>query len=84
MFHASLLSLYHKMTIHGPNYHEPFPDVINGEKEWEVKEIVGSRKFGHWKKLQYQVQWKGYSTAHNFWEPVEGIHAPELIQDFER
>jgi len=47
VFHASLLSPYHETTTHGPNYHEPPPDVINGEKEWEVKEIVGSRHHGH-------------------------------------
>ena len=84
MFHASLLSPYHKTPTHGPNYHKPPPDVINGEREWEVKEIVGSRRYGRWKKLQYLVRWKGYSAAHNSWEPEEGIHAPNLIWDFKR
>src|SRR6266566_9536378 len=84
VFHASLLSPYYETTMYGPNYHESPPDVINGEKEWEVEEIVGSRRFGRWKKLQYQVQWKGYSTAHNSWEPAEGIHAPRLIREFKK
>ncbi len=84
VFHASLLSPYHETTTHGPNYHEPPPDVINGEKEWEVKEIMGSRHHGCWKKLQYLVRWEGYSTAHDSWEPAEGIHAPDLIQNFEK
>ena len=79
VFHASLLSPYHETTIHGPNYHEPPPDVIDGEKEWEVKEIVGSRHYGRWKKLQYLIRWEGYSAAHDSWEPAEGIHAPGLI-----
>ena len=81
VFHASLLLPYHETTIHGPNYHKPPPDIIDGEKEWEVKEIVGSRRFGCWKKLQYQVRWKGYSAAYNSWEPAEGIHTPTLIQE---
>ena len=55
MFHTSLLSPYHEMPTHRPNYHKPPPDVINGEKEWEVKEIVGSRHYGQWKKLQYLI-----------------------------
>jgi len=42
-------------VIHRPNYHKPPPDIIDREKEWEIEEIVGSRRFGHWKKLQYQV-----------------------------
>src|SRR6266699_5075660 len=45
---------------------------------------MGLRRFGHWKKLQYQVQWKGYSAAYNSWEPAEGIHAPILIREFEK
>ena len=84
VFHASLLSPYHETTTHGPNYHEPPPDVINGEKEWEVKEIMGSRHHGCWKKLQYLVRWEGYSAAHDSWEPAEGIHALDLIQNFEK
>ena len=83
VFHTSLLSPYHETTIHGPNYHEPPPDVIDGEREWEVKEIVGSRRYGWWKKLQYLIRWEGYSAAHDSWEPAEGIHAPGLIRDFE-
>src|SRR6266566_6611090 len=75
---------YSKTTMHGPNYHEPPPDVINGEKEWEVKEIVGSRRYGRWKKLQYLIRWEGYSAVHDSWEPAEGIRAPDLIRDFER
>src|SRR6266567_477029 len=84
VFHASLLSPYHETTTHGPNYHEPPPDVIDGEKEWEVEEIMGSRRYRHWKKLQYLIRWEGYSTAHDSWEPAEGIHAPNLVRNFER
>ncbi len=79
MFHTSLLLPYHKTMMHRPNYHEPPLDVIDREKEWEVEEIVGSRRFRCWKKLQYQVRWKDYPAAHNSWELAEGIHAPELI-----
>jgi len=84
MFHTSLLSPYHEMPTHRPNYHKPPPDVINGEKEWEVKEIVGSRRYGRWKKLQYLIRCEGYSAAHNSWEPAEGIHTLNLIRDFEK
>ena len=31
IFHASLLTPYHKTPIHGPNYPEPPPEIINGE-----------------------------------------------------
>jgi hypothetical protein len=82
MFHMSLLTLYHETTIHEPNYVEPPTDVIDGEQEWEVEEIIGSRRFGRRKELQYHIQWKGYSPAHNTWEPANNVHAPELVQEF--
>ena len=69
--------------MHGPNFHNPPPDIIDGEPEWEVKEIMGLRKFERKKKLQYHVQWKGYSTFHNFWKPAKSVYAPELIKSFE-
>jgi hypothetical protein len=56
VFHALLLSPYHEMAIHRPNYHDPSPDVINGEPEWEVEKIIGMRRFRRKKKLQYCVQ----------------------------
>jgi hypothetical protein len=28
------------------------------------------------------MQWKGYSKAHNRWEPEGNMHAPELIKEF--
>jgi len=46
VFHAALLTLYKETEEHGPNYHEPPPDVIEGKPEWEVEQIVGARCFG--------------------------------------
>jgi len=46
VFHASLLTPYKEMEEHRPNYHEPPPDIIEGEPEWEVEQIVGARHFG--------------------------------------
>ena len=53
VFHTSLLSPYKEMTLHGPNYEEPPPDVIDDQPEWEVKAILDSRRFGRAKTLQY-------------------------------
>src|SRR5579863_2060090 len=81
-FHASLLSPYREMPEHGQNFTEPPPDLIDGEQEWEVEHIVATRLFGHNNKCQYRVQWKGYSEAHDTWEPVSNIHAPDLMAAF--
>ncbi len=78
VFHAALLTPYKETEEHGPNYHEPPPDVIEGEPEWEVEQIVGARRFGRSKRLQYRVRWTGYSDAHDTWETADDVHAPQL------
>jgi Chromo (CHRromatin Organisation MOdifier) domain len=84
VFHASLLSPYKETEEHGINYPEPPPDLIEGEEEYEVEDILGSRRHGHGKKLQYLLKWKGYSHTHDSWEPAEQVHAPLLIDKFHR
>ena len=34
------------------------------------------------RKLQYLIKWKGYSDAHNSWEPKENVNAPELLASY--
>jgi hypothetical protein len=37
MFHASLLTPYHEISAHGPNYTWPPPSLMGGEDEYEVE-----------------------------------------------
>jgi hypothetical protein len=46
VFHMTLLTPYTEMTMHGPNYVEPPPDIIEGKPEWEVEQILDTRVFG--------------------------------------
>src|SRR6266850_2141697 len=76
-FHGSLLLPYHETKEHGRNFPEPAPELIEGQPEWEVEEILNSRQYR--RKLQYLIKWKGYSDAHNSWEPKENVTAPALL-----
>ena len=40
VFHAFLLSPYHKNNVHGPNFLAPPPDLIKGEEEYEIEKIL--------------------------------------------
>src|SRR6267142_917647 len=79
-FHGSLLLPYYETKEHGRNFPEPAPDLIEGQPEWEVEDILDSRQYRC--KLQYLIRWKGYSDAHNSWEPKEAINAPVLLAAF--
>jgi hypothetical protein len=52
-FYASLLTPYKEMEKHGENFPEPPPDLINDKPEYKVEEVLASRRYGRWKKLQY-------------------------------
>ena len=40
IFHASLLTPYKETEAHGQNVLEPPLELINGEQEWEIEEIL--------------------------------------------
>jgi hypothetical protein len=80
VFHGILLTPYKETTLNGNKYQEPTPDLVDGQPEWEVEQILGARK--RYQQLQYLVRWKGFSEAHDSWEPLSHINADQLIQKF--
>jgi hypothetical protein len=84
VFHASLLTPYVETELHGQNFPKPPPEIVKGDPEFEVEQIVGSRQIGKKKSLQYKVCWKGYSLAYDSWESATQVHAPELIKRFQK
>ena len=84
VFHAGLLSPYKEMEEHGPNFTQLPPELVDREEEWEVKQVLDARLFGCKKEQQYKVQWKGYSSAHDSWEPATNLCAKDLIPEFKK
>jgi hypothetical protein len=71
---------YKETATNGNHYQEPTPDLVNSQPEWEVEQILGTRK--RRQQLQYLVRWKGFSEAHDSWELLSNINADQLIQKF--
>src|SRR6202012_2855544 len=80
VFHATLLTPYKETSLNGRQSQEPAPELIDGQPEWEVEEILRVRRYR--RQVQYLIRWKGFSEAHDSWEPAVNIHADELIQEF--
>ena len=73
---------YRETAEHGSNYVQLPPDIVEGEEEYEVERIMNSRRHGQKKKLQFLIQWKGYSSAHDSWEDATGVRAPALVEEY--
>jgi Chromo (CHRromatin Organisation MOdifier) domain len=82
VFHVLLLTPYKEMEEHGTNFAEPPPELIEEHEEYKVEQVLASRLFRCWKKLQYLICWKGYSHVHDSWASVNDVHTPDLIQAF--
>jgi len=81
VFHASLLSPYQETETHGPNFPQPPPDLIEGEKEYEVETIITHRKQG--KGHRYLVKWTGYPSSKNSWQSSDDLKgAPEILEEY--
>ena len=83
MFHVDLLTPYRETEFHGPNYTRPPPDLMGEEEQYEVEQVLDERNYGHWKKKQYLVKWKGYPDLDNQWLDAKDMdNTQELIAEF--
>ena len=63
----------------------PLLEIIEGETEYVVEQILAHRDVGRGKrtKRQYLVKWEGYSDEHNSWEPLRHLtNCEDAIQEY--
>ena len=89
VFHASMLESTLPNTI--PNQVQPLPApvVIDGEPEFKISDVLGSKIDKQRKacKLLYLVRWTGYegTNEETSWILTSELdHASELVQDFHK
>jgi len=69
--------------VKGQKVMPPPPVEIQGEMEYEVDKILSKRK--RYGKVEYLVQWKGYTAEEDTWEKEGNLgNAQEAIRDYER
>ena len=85
VIHANLLTPYKETVLHGPNFTRPLPELIDGEEEYEVEQVLDSRRQGRGRKLHFLIKWKGFPMSDSTWEPRENLtHSQSAITDFYR
>ena len=81
VFHAALLTPYHETDEHGPNFIKPPPDLIDGEKEYEVEAIITHKPIG--RNFVYLTRWKGYGSNEDTWQPESSFkNAKEILEEY--
>ena len=65
VFHVDLLIPHRQTEAYGETYCQPPPELIDGEEEYEIKEIIDQCTDKQRRKKQYLVSWVGYPASEN-------------------
>ena len=81
VFHISLLEPVTQNKFPGRIEPPPPPVVVAGQDEYEVSEILDSKKTRS--GIRYLVSWIGYGPEDNTWEPIDNLsNAMQSVKDF--
>jgi hypothetical protein len=81
VFDVFLLEPYHASTIPGRIHDPPPPIDVDGEDEYEVKDILDSRIPNC--QFQYLIHWHGYDAKEHIWELIKNLSNPmEKVHEF--
>ena len=79
-FNAERLRKYPDNPLPGQASENPEGELVGEDEEWEVEEVLASRL--HYKKLQYQVQWKGWDPDPTWYPASDFKNATAKLRQF--
>jgi hypothetical protein len=79
-FNVDRLRLYPGDPLPGQANENPAGEVVDDEDEWEVDKIVASRV--HYRKLQYQVEWKGWDPDPTWYDAENFRNSCAKLREF--
>jgi hypothetical protein len=80
IFHADRLRKCPNNPLPGQECERPAAEIVDDEEEWEVDRILASRI--HYRKLQYQVQWKGWDPDPEYYPASDFKNAATKLKIF--
>lgn len=81
-FHVSLLRKDLNDPLPGQIQPPPPPVIIDNEDEYEVDDILDSRRNGRNRELQYRVKWLGHPPDKKWYPASNFTNAREILEDF--
>ena len=70
------------MELHGTNETRLPPDLVEGNKEFEIEAILTHCTYKN-REMRYLIKWKGYDPSENMWEPESNLsNAEEELNDY--
>ena len=83
VFTVDRLTRFRENDIHGPNYTEPPPDLVDSENKYEIEAILKHKTKGRKKKLSLLVVWKGYPASENMWlSESDFVNASDILHEY--
>ena len=84
MFHTNLLTLAPSNPLPGQRNPPPEPVVFQDQDEWELENILDSKKIRG--RLKYRVKWTGWDDDQHWYDADNGEfdNARDIVNDFHR